>query len=153
VAAVAHREGLELNGSAGPARQIPPMAFSISYLDPLQTVLVTAYGSGDAQEGRRVVTELAANPHLTTRGRVLIDLRQLTYIPSPAEARMFGNLFASNLPGHRIALVAPEGVAFGMARIVEQLSELHGGGALATFTDVDEAVVWLQQKAERDGAA
>jgi hypothetical protein len=75
---------------------------------------------------------------------VLIDIRDLTELPSRGEAGAIADGLATVqvVGGHRMAILARAGAQFGVARMVSSLAELRGA-SLGAFTEEGEALQWL----------
>jgi hypothetical protein len=75
---------------------------------------------------------------------VLLDARDLTLLPSPAETEVLAGLLANQrvLGRHRVALVVRAGTQYGVARMVCTLAELRGADA-KVFMEEPAALAWL----------
>jgi hypothetical protein len=116
--------------------------FQIEFEVSRRILMLRATGQGDAVEGYAAIKAVAGHPQLGRRTPVLMDLRELDFLPTGDEARTFGKEFAGILPGRRVALVTGAGAPYGVARAVEQLASLYGG-EMAAFTSMDDARHWL----------
>lgn len=118
------------------------MPFTIRFLPAEHVLAVRGFGGGDVHEGHRVVMAIQAHQEYHVGIPVLLDIRELAYVPSPADARELAGLYAMALPQSRIAVLAPPGAAFTGAINVERLAEARGAMMVAFITR-DEAMRWL----------
>jgi hypothetical protein len=121
------------------------MAFSIGLLPDTDIVVVTGTGSGDLAESEAILTVLGHQTLVPRLTRLLFDVRALEYVPTADEARQIAHrygTFGARL-GCRMCYVAAPGTAFGIARMVEMLSEQEGVRT-AAFTSLDDGVAWLR---------
>ena len=127
------------------------MAYTIEQ-GPSGVFRLRAFGPGNLAEGQASIDALRAAAAPVARPRVLVDIRELEYIPAPAEARILANLYSAFSRAHRarIAFLAPPGAEYGVARMVSIIAEL-GGATTGAFTDEGDALRWLE--AEAGGAA
>lgn len=93
--------------------------------------------------------DLACSPELAPGIPVLLDARDLTLLPNPAEAEVLAGLLANQavLGRHRVAVVANAGTQYGVARMVCTVAELRGADA-KVFTEEPQALSWLVGAAE-----
>lgn len=95
------------------------------------------------------LSDLACSPELAPGIPVLLDARDLTLLPNPAEADVLAGLLANQrvLGRHRVALVVRAGTQYGVARMVCTVAELRGADA-KVFTEEPQALSWLVGAAE-----
>ena len=93
--------------------------------------------------------DLACSPALAPGIPVLLDARDLTLLPNPAEAEVLAGLLANQgvLGRHRVAVVVNAGTQYGVARMVCTVAELRGADA-KVFTEEPQALSWLVGAAE-----
>jgi hypothetical protein len=122
--------------------QVP---FQLEFDPEVRILVLTATGKGSADDGYAALRAMSVHPALGPRTPVLIDIRNLDYLPTRDEARTFGREFAAILADRRVAVLTEPGVRYGVARAVEQLAALYGGD-LAAFMSADEALRWLRPR-------
>ena len=118
------------------------MPFTVRFLPAENVLLVRAYGGSDVHEAHRVVMAIQAHQKYHVGISVLLDIRELAYVPSGADARELAAIYARALSQSRVAVLAPPGVAFTGAINVERLAEARGARMVA-FVTRDEAMRWL----------
>jgi len=118
------------------------MPFTLRYLPSENILLVRGFGGGDVHEGHRVVMAIQAHQEYHAGIPVLLDIRELAYVPSLADARELASLYATALHQSRVAVLAPPGVAFTGAINVERLADARGARMVAFITR-EEAMRWL----------
>ena len=93
--------------------------------------------------------DLACSPELAPGIPVLLDVRDVTLLPNPAEAEVLAGLLANQgvLGRHRVAVVVNAGTQYGVARMVCTLAELRGADG-KVFTEQPQALSWLVGAAE-----
>ncbi len=93
---------------------------------------------------RARLVDVLADGSLAPAQPVLIDLRDIGFLPTTPEAEALADEFSSQdtLGAHAVALLVHAGAQFGIARMVCTLAELRGGRVKA-FTDDRAAVDWL----------
>ncbi len=103
--------------------------------------LVNAVNFREVREGMRA---LARDGSLAPEQPVLIDLRDVRFLPTTPEAEALADELsaAESLGTHPAALLVQLGAQYGIARMVCTLAELRGGRVKA-FTDDRAAVDWL----------
>lgn len=125
------------------------MGFAITRWQDSSILVITRSGTSAAAESAAVMEAVSAQELVADVGGVLFDLRNLQYIPTVDEARDIARRHAafSAEQGCRFAYVAPSGAPYGVARMVEMLSESLGGMA-AVFTTFEAAIQWLEGQTE-----
>jgi hypothetical protein len=118
------------------------MPFTVRYLPAEDVLLVRGFGGGDVHEGHRVVMAIQAHQDYRPGISVLLDIRELAYVPSAGDARKLASLYATTLPDSRVAVLAPPGIAFTGAINVERVAEALGARMVAFITQ-SEAMRWL----------
>lgn len=121
------------------------MTFSLSRWQDSGIIVVRGEGScsvGESTEALRALEHQTIVPNLCA---ILLDLRSFDTIPSSDEARQLAGSFGAFCISHgcRIAYVAAAGAPYGMARMVEMLSQQQGVMA-AAFTAPEPALRWLE---------
>lgn len=90
---------------------------------------------------------LLADPRFTPGMKELSDVRGVEAMEvTPrgiAAAVSFDSSHSSKLDGHRLALLVPTDLVFGMARMYEMSTEGNTGG-VQVFRSEDEALGWLE---------
>lgn len=96
------------------------------------------------REVREAMRTLARDGSLGEMQPVLLDLREVRFLPTTPEAEALADELSSTdaLGAHTVALVVQLGAQYGVARMVCTLAELRGGRVKA-FTDDRAAVDWL----------
>ncbi len=120
------------------------MAFTISNYPGTGVLVVRGEGDGSLEESRQVLAALESQSLIPRAAGVIFDVRALAFIPSPEEARLIAQQYgaAGARNGWRMAYVAPPGAQYGVARMVEMLSQQHGVAA-GTFTSMEVALAWF----------
>lgn len=96
------------------------------------------------REVREGIRGLSSDGSLAADQPVLIDLREVRFLPTTPEAEALADELsvAEGLGAHAVALLVQLGAQYGIARMVCTLAELRGGRVRA-FTDDRAAVDWL----------
>ena len=96
------------------------------------------------REVREGIRGLLGDGSLAAEQPVLIDLREVRFLPTTPEAEALADELsgADALGTHTVALLVQLGAQYGIARMVCTLAELRGGRVKA-FTDDRAAVDWL----------
>lgn len=112
-----------------------PRAYGVRRLQPSAATL---------REMRDSLAALVHDGSLAPGQPVLIDLRDVRFLPTTPEAEALADEFSGqdSLGGHAVALVVQLGAQFGVARMICTMAELRGG-KVKTFTDDRVAVDWL----------
>lgn len=118
------------------------MPFEISATAEPRTILLRAYGSGNAGEGQRALHAVQTHAVYSQGVGILIDAVELAFTPSDAEARVFAGLFATAFPCSPVAMVARPGEFYEAAVSITALS-VDRGATVAAFTERHEALAWL----------
>lgn len=129
------------------------MAFTVQRWPDSEVLVVTGHGAGSLEESDRVLEELARQQLVPVIRGVLFDLRQLGWIPNPEEARLIAARYGTfgSRHGCRMAYLAPPGAQYGVARMIEMLSQQYGVRA-ATFATLEAAHAWLLHEVRAMGA-
>jgi hypothetical protein len=97
----------------------------------------------DADSFRAYVQRRDRDPRFAPNFRRLIDARELIGEPSAAVIRSLTNDIANGNPAQaKVAFVAQQDATYGMFRMLENLSDLHGREHRA-FRTIEEAEAWL----------
>lgn len=120
------------------------MAFTITRLPDSRVMVIRSTGTGSLADSEAVLAELRTLTRPGESTPVLFDVRGLDWVPSAAEAREIGDRYGrvGSEYGYRMAYLAPPGVQFGIARMIEIVSGFRGVAA-AAFQDEAEALAWL----------
>ncbi len=96
------------------------------------------------REVREGIRALARDGSVAPGQAVLIDLRDVRFLPTTPEAEALADELSASeaLGAHTVALLVQLGAQYGIARMVCTLAELRGGRVKA-FTDDRAAVDWL----------
>ncbi|HMV31230.1 MAG TPA: hypothetical protein PKA50_03840 [Gemmatimonadales bacterium] len=129
------------------------MPFTVQRWPGSAVLVVTGHGAGSLDESERVLEELARQQLVPVLHGVLFDLRQLEWIPNPEEARLIAARYGTFGARHgcRMAYLAPPGAQYGVARMIEMLSQQYGVRA-ATFATLEAAHAWLLSEVRAMGA-
>lgn len=120
------------------------MPYTITVDRDIGAIVMRAFGDGNRDEGLRAIAEALDLARDNGRHSVLLDIRDLAYIPTNADASVIsGRLAELAGVGVRIAILAPRGAAYGVARMVGTLTALLGA-RVNVFEKHAEAVQWLQ---------
>ena len=110
---------------------------------------VIGTGAPTIVETEAAVLQLAHDPAFRPGYGVLLDVRDMTYIPSWADAQAYQRLFTGLRTTYTggIALVVRGTAPYGVARM---LSVMFGfiGVQLGAFTELGEATAWLDRLAQ-----
>lgn len=119
------------------------MPYEIRVEEEAGVVEIRAYGEGSREEGMRAFAEGLRLARDVEVHAVLLDILELEFIPSNADASVFsGGLAELGSAGLRIAIVAPPGAAYGVARMVAILTELVGA-RVTVFESREDAMRWF----------
>ena len=129
------------------------MGFTISRWQESSILMITRSGPSDLAESDAVMEALGRQDLVARIHDIRFDLCDLQYIPSADDARHISRRHAAFSAEHqsRFAYFAPTGAPYGIARMVEMLSETLGGMA-AVFATVDAAIQWLEGHSEANCA-
>jgi hypothetical protein len=121
------------------------MPFSYRLRFEGRVVHVTGVGEGSVATGASTSAAFRSDPGLRPPFGLLVDVRALSNLPSVAEARSLVELSRSQEePMERCAvLLVRPGVQYGMARMIQILSEMRGA-VIRILTDETEALRWLR---------
>jgi hypothetical protein len=122
------------------------MAFSLSHLANPKIAVVVGSGTGSLEESQAILTALETQTLEAPPEAVLLDVRRLSYVPTAEEARQIATAYGLFGARHRcrMAYVAPPGAQYGIARMVQMISESHGAMA-EVFSTQEAALTWLRQ--------
>lgn len=116
------------------------MPFKVRPIHHGRILLVRATGAADAADWTRLI----ASPALQiARFGVIIDLRRRHPLPTSEVALSIGRdltRLAKAVPA--VAIVAREGVQFGLTRMVDNMAE-SGGLSTRSFLTLRDAYVWV----------
>jgi anti-anti-sigma regulatory factor len=111
------------------------------------TDILVVRGSGEitAADNDAMLHALESACEIRPGSRVILDLSDVDYVPSAAEARGLATSFASLAKPRQclIAVVARSGAQYGVARMIETLSSLDDVTS-AAFGSMDEAAAWME---------
>lgn len=120
------------------------MPFALTYEQRIRTVHARAYGTGRREEGLDLIAGAFDLARQRDARALIIDILDLEFVPSNADASVFsGRLAEIGRLGVRVAIVAPAGAPFGVARMVGILAELTGA-SVTVCTSLEEAFQWAR---------
>lgn len=120
------------------------MPYEITTQPDLRGVTARAYGAGDRDEGLRMIAEAFERVRETSARTLIVDVLELEFVPSSADASVFsGQLAIAGRAGVRVAVIAPPGAPFGVARMVAFLAEISGSSVTVCGTR-EEALEWAR---------
>jgi len=113
-------------------------------------IYVIAEGPFDFETSLPVFTDAARALDQHPEAAILVDVREIRYVPSVSDIRHFVTRHTEMTRGWRNphALVTASGVNFGMAMMMCTLIEVSGGKSQA-FTSLEEAERWLYDALEQ----
>ena len=129
------------------------MAYSLSRWPDSRILVVRGFGAGSPEEGAAILETLERQTLVPDPTGVLFDIRELEYVPSADEARQIAASYGAFGQRHRLrmAYLSPPGAQYGVARMVQILSETRGVST-AVFTTLEPAVAWLTADVRAMGA-
>ena len=122
---------------------------SITYRIDQKAERITATVSGDLtfHDLRATLGVMVRDPAFRPRFDRLWDLREAHTKLSGDEVRSIATAVRVGVGGHRIAIVAPSDVAYGLARMYSVLVE-ESGLIVQPFREMECATTWLQESRE-----
>lgn len=129
------------------------MAFTLTRMPGYPGVVITGTGEGSLEESDEIIRVLESEAAVAPFRGLVLDVRYLEYIPTPEEARRIGATYGAFGAAHRVAMayLALPGAQYGVARMVQILSEGHGVRA-GVFTSFEPALNWLFSDVQAQGA-
>ncbi len=126
------------------------MPISVELSERDRRLEVTAHEQVTVAECRAAVSRGVALLRRSGPLPVLIDWRDSTPTLTTEEIRHVADAFEPGIPFARqgIAVVAVEGLQYGLARMLQALLENHGL-AIGVFSDMNEALAWLHPRRKR----
>jgi anti-anti-sigma regulatory factor len=110
------------------------------------TDILVVRGSGEitAADNDVMLRALESACEMRPGRRVILDLTDVDYVPSAAEARGLATSFTKLAKPRQclMAVVARPGAQYGVARMIESLSSMEDVTATA-FGSMDEAAAWM----------
>jgi hypothetical protein len=124
------------------------MPFDIRIDPGRRLAVVRVWGQTDIESIFERMRGMRADPAFEAGMPILIDIRTLDWIPTVPDAERIAASYRDPalLKGHRAAIVAPRGAAFGMASMVSTLARLEDAEVEA-FESEDAALDWLERRA------
>ena len=108
--------------------------------------MIVVRGENDisADDNAALLSELARACEEHPSGRVILDLSDTDYVPTGTEARALATAISELArPNHcQIAIVARPGAQYGVARMIEAITEVRDATASA-FASFNEALGWV----------
>ena len=121
------------------------MPFTIDRYEEGDAVVVRWHGAETAGDWNAALTALEDVCRGREASAAIIDLSEVSYVPTPDDVRAFARGF-SRLRGQlecMIAVVGRQGAQFGMARMIEALLSVDRVKASA-FTSLEDAIKWIE---------
>ncbi len=107
---------------------------------------VTGTDKGSLEAARDTFANLINDANLHRPFGLLIDVRELSNVPSQAESESISKFSAvGDGVKHFTALLVKQGVQYGIARTIQLLSEMRGAH-IDVFTDEHSAQYWLWEQ-------
>lgn len=122
---------------------------SITYRIDRKAERITATAVGDLtfHDLRATLGVIVRDPDFRPRFDRLWDLREARTKLSGDEVRAIATSVRDEVGGHRIAIVAPSDVAYGIARMYSALVE-ESGIEVRPFRELEGATAWLRELQE-----
>lgn len=119
-----------------------PYTFTIDRAARL--ALVRGFGRMDLEESLSVPAAVAAEPEFEPEFGVVVDLRELEYVPCASDVVAVGRNLVRLRPlfRNRVAVVVPH--ALSLAAELGAAIAAAGGVSLRVFEDVDAARIWVE---------
>jgi anti-anti-sigma regulatory factor len=119
--------------------------YSIALWQDTDILVVRGSGEITAADNDAMLHALEAACEMRPSRRVILDLSDVDYVPSAAEARGLATSFAKLAKPRQclMAVVARSGAQYGVARMIETLSSMEDITATA-FDSMDEAAAWME---------
>ncbi len=109
-------------------------------------VRVTGTDKGSLESARDTFANIVHDANLHQPFGLLIDVRELSNVPSQAESESISKFSAlGDGIKHFTALLVRQGIQYGIARTIQMLSELRGA-QIDVFTDEPAAQYWLWEQ-------
>lgn len=119
------------------------MPFSYRIDAAKRRVFTTASGVFTYKEAVILIQRMGADPEFDRTYTELTDLTGIERVEMAMEQIAELALILVFAPESKRAIVAPNPLYFGMARIYESHHEASSGGNARVFSDMAEAVLWL----------
>jgi hypothetical protein len=121
-----------------------PMPYQVRLSPDGLIIQVVAKGVFDFEASQAVFADTARALESSPEAGILVDVREVQYTPTVSDVRHFVSRHEemTRLRRNPQALVASQGVNFGMAMMMSTLIEVAGGMSHA-FTNLEEAERWL----------
>ena len=129
------------------------MSYEIQFEPWAERVRVLGSGLSHYEETAEAIRDLAADPRYLRGYGVILDARDLDYVPSLEDAKRYAELFRglrSSFQGG-IAVVVEGTARYGVAQMIATLLE-NRGVTMAAFRDPAAAEAWLAESQIRRGA-
>ena len=109
---------------------------------------VVGWGDTDHAESVAALQKVVADPRFRPGLGLLVDLRKLTTVPTPDQARAFTAELARVIPRRisRLGLVMTDAPAFGMGRMLATLMRLQTGVDVSVFKEIEPAELWMTRR-------
>jgi hypothetical protein len=122
------------------------MPYQIRFEPWAERVRVLGSGPSDYEETAAAIRGLAADPRYPRGYGVIVDTRDLDYVPSLEDANCYAELFRElkSTFGGGIAVVVEGMARYGVAQMIATLLE-NRGIRMAAFKDPVAAESWLAQ--------
>jgi hypothetical protein len=119
------------------------MPFSYRIDAEKRRVFTTASGVFTYKEAVTLIKRMGADPEFDPAYTELADLTGIERVEMATEQIAELALMLVFAPESKRAIVAPNPLYFGMARMYESHHEASSGGSARVFADMAEAVLWL----------
>jgi hypothetical protein len=119
------------------------MPFSYRIDASKRRVFTTGSGVFTYREAVDLVNAMGADPAFDPTYTELTDLRDVEHVDITAEQIAEIALLLVFAPASRRAIVATNPLYYGMARMYESHHEASSGGNARVFSDMAEAIVWV----------
>jgi hypothetical protein len=111
-------------------------------------VFTTMDGVLTYREGMDLITRMGSDPQFDPAYTELADLRAITAVEMTMDQIVEMAVRRVFAPTSRRAIVATNPLYFGMARMYESHHEASSGGNVRVFSDLAEAVQWIDAGAD-----
>jgi hypothetical protein len=101
---------------------------------------LVADGDIDFAAWKKSLTCLVSLPDFRRGMPIIADMRRGIGVPPPGTSALVAQTWRQLAPASKIALVVPQGVAYGVARQVA----IHSEGRIEAFIELDEALAYLK---------
>ena len=118
------------------------MQFETAFLPDHQILTVRLVGPGEPESIQEMIAAIVSHPEFRPGMSVLIDGSGTNYVPSAQEAATMPAVLHAQLPGSRLAVIAPTARQYSVAAVVEAVATQQHI-PFATFSNRADALEWL----------